>query len=149
MMTGMRTRLTGPMGRIAAVGAVALVLAGTVAVPTEAMQRRVSVGLVNDAMGACWDAGGDPAAAEGTGILNPEGEEGSIGGGFSVSCLMPNGSNIWTWIPYTDDESQADKRSLVVGDHPTVAHDPDATDHGQHQAHPHQHKTHAGKHGKR
>ena len=110
MTTLMRTQTTQRIGRIAAVGAVALLLAGAVMTPAEAMRRRESVKLVNDAMGACMDLGGDPAAEEATGMLNPEGSEGSLGGGFSFSCLMPDGSNIWTWIPYTNDESQADKR---------------------------------------
>jgi hypothetical protein len=65
------------LGRIAAVGAVALVLVGTMAVPAEAQRRSEAVVRVNRAIEICFAAGGDPDTEE-------------IGTSFRVDCLFPD-----------------------------------------------------------
>lgn len=126
MMTGMRTRLTGPMGRIAAVGALALVLAGTVASPATASMKGA-----NAAIDLCFQSGGDPTPFEFAGV-------------WAVGCKYLDGT----------DQVDTGTRSAVVGvpargvdHHRTDAH---AAHQGRHQAHtPHHHRSHGGKHGKR
>jgi hypothetical protein len=134
------------LGRLVAVGAVALLAAASLAVPAAAMRRQAAVRLTNTWMGICFDLGGDPASEEADGVYEAE-EGGGFGGGFSVSCQMPDGSAVWSWIPYSGDESQADKRSLAVGDDaPAAAATADgasrASNHGRHHAKQHREHTH-------
>ena len=79
MTTSARARAGRRIGRIAAVGAVALILAGTAAAPAEARTRRQAVYLANSAIGACFELGGDPWVDEG-------------GGGFSFICTWEDGN---------------------------------------------------------
>lgn len=65
--------------QVAAVGAIALVLAGTVASPADAMRRRDAVIDANNAIGTCFDNGGDPNSYE-------------YGGAIFVSCTWEDGS---------------------------------------------------------
>lgn len=89
--TNVVTNLTAPVGRrigrIAAVGAVALVLAGTMAAPAEAMRRRDAVGGANMAIGYCFNGGGDPNSYE-------------YGGTIYVSCTYDDGSVDTLDFPY-------------------------------------------------
>lgn len=70
-------RLGRKIGRIAAVGAVALLLAGTAAAPAGA-ERNDTVRRVNGTIGDCFGAGGDPTVVEFVGV-------------FVVSCQHGNG----------------------------------------------------------
>jgi hypothetical protein len=77
-VTNLKTPAGRRIARIAAVGAVALVLAGAVASPAEA-SRRQAVGAANQAVGTCFYNGGDPNAYE-------------YGGTVYVSCTWEDGS---------------------------------------------------------
>jgi hypothetical protein len=85
------TNFTAPTRRrvvqMAAVGAVALVLAGTVASPAEAMRRRDAVEDANNAVGMCFNGGGNPDSYE-------------YGSTVYVSCSYENGSVVTVDFPY-------------------------------------------------
>lgn len=85
------TNLTAPTRRrvaqIAAVGAVALVLAGAVSSPAEAMRRRDASVMANSAIGMCFDGGGDPNSYE-------------YGGTIYVSCTYENGDVVTVDFSY-------------------------------------------------
>jgi hypothetical protein len=87
------SNLMAPVGRrigqIAAVGAVALVLAGAVASPAEAMRRRDAVSGANIAVGYCFNGGGDPNSYE-------------YGGTIYVSCTYDDGSVVTVDFDYGD-----------------------------------------------
>jgi hypothetical protein len=68
-------------------GAVALVLAGTVVSPAEAMRRRDSVDLANSAIGMCFSGGGDPNSYE-------------YGSTIFESCTYEDGSVVTVDFPY-------------------------------------------------
>lgn len=72
--------------QVAAVGAVALVLAGTVASPAEA-RRRDSVNDANRAIGVCFSGGGEPNSYE-------------SGGSIFVSCSFEDGTFDTVEFPY-------------------------------------------------
>jgi hypothetical protein len=74
------------LGRIAAVGAVALVLAGAVAAPAEA-RRSDAVTAANLAVGMCFSNGGDPNAYE-------------TGGAIYVTCTWEDGSVTTLYFEY-------------------------------------------------
>jgi len=66
------------IGRIAAVGAVALVLAGSAA-SVEARTRSDAVRIANRVISSCFVSGGEPDA-------------GDIGYGISFTCAYPDGT---------------------------------------------------------
>ena len=80
-------RVPRRLGRLAAVGAVALVLAGAAASPAEAVTRRGAATMTNTAIGICFEAGGDPIVEEG-------------GGSFVLSCYQEDGSYWWDSYEY-------------------------------------------------
>jgi hypothetical protein len=136
------------LGRIAAVSALALLLAGSIATPAGAMKRSQVVRIVNGAIGLCFSSGGYPDV-----------EESPVNGGFSVACYWDDGSSAWGWYDYEDEDQgeppvrgRPDSRSARAADSVT-ANDTgsgasDAADHGRQKAHKQKkHKSQAGKHG--
>lgn len=75
------------IGRIVAVGAVALVLAGSVASPAEAMRRSSAVMDANMVIGMCFDGGGTPDSYE-------------YGNTIYVSCVHEDGTVTTIDYPY-------------------------------------------------
>jgi hypothetical protein len=88
--TGARTgRLLGRIGRIAAVGAGALLLAGAAAAPAEAMPRSSAADWVHLAIYWCDFVGGDPYVAE-------------IGNSFNFACVFQDGDAYFEDVSYDD-----------------------------------------------
>jgi hypothetical protein len=145
------------MGRIAAVGTLALLLAGTTAAPAGAMLRSEARRIARAVVDMCFNVGGDPAMAEGgTGS----------GGVFSVICDYPDGTSMFVMYDYsnpgyeppeweTPDMGRDASRRAVGGESArTVAERGSgaaAADHGwqkAHKHHKHKHQRHGGKHGR-
>jgi hypothetical protein len=74
--------------RALAVGAVALTLAGTIATPAEARDRGGAAYQANDAIDACFVAGGDPDVYE-------------YGGSIAVWCFYEEGQG-WDSVDFYD-----------------------------------------------
>jgi hypothetical protein len=146
------------IGRIAAVGAVALLLVGTTAGPVGAMRRSEAQAIkrANAFVNRCLAAGGDPAAEHGmTGN----------GGVWSVICDYPNGESLFLMFPYDDpgyeppEWERVAPRSASGGESALTADErgPDAAeaaDHGKPKAHKsdkhkQKHQRHTSKHGRR
>jgi hypothetical protein len=81
----------GRIGRLAAVGAAALLLAGVVATSAEARPRSAAVSQVNGAIGLCFWVGGDPYVYE-------------FPGSFSFGCLFEDGRADWYDFDYYESE---------------------------------------------
>ncbi len=75
------------LAQVAAVGAVALVLAGATTHSADAMRRRDAVGGANMAVGGCFNGGGSPDSYE-------------YGGTIYVSCTYEDGSVVTVDFPY-------------------------------------------------
>jgi hypothetical protein len=76
------------IGRIAAVSAVALVLAGA-ATPAAARERSDAVWSVNHGMGVCFEGGGDPYVFE-------------WNNAFIMTCYLENGEKFTSRYPYDE-----------------------------------------------
>jgi hypothetical protein len=75
------------IGQIAAVGAVALVLAATMASPAAAMRRYTAVQYANSTVSSCFYNGGDADSYE-------------YGGTIYVSCTWEDGEVVTLDFPY-------------------------------------------------
>ena len=95
-MTSMGRRIA----QIVTVGAVVLVLTGTVASPADAMKRREAVRAANAAISMCFHNGGNPDAYE-------------YGGTLYVSCTWEDGSV--DTLDYSYDQATGSRgRSLAT-----------------------------------
>jgi hypothetical protein len=83
------------IGRLAAVAAVALVLAGSTSPPAEARIRDSAVKVVNGAIDSCFRSGGDAQVTE-------------IGSSFTLTCVVSEGEDTsWEYTeeyPYEEGE---------------------------------------------
>ena len=76
MRISMQARTARRMGRLAAVGAVALVLAGSAAAPAAAMKRSEALARVNRQYDTCFRQGGESSATEQDNV-------------FTATCVIP------------------------------------------------------------
>jgi len=74
---------------MAAVGAMALVLAGAVAAPAEARPRSAAVATANQSVDTCFSLGGEPTIYE-------------FPVAFNFGCIYEDGSTDWFDIPYDE-----------------------------------------------
>lgn len=79
------------VGRLAAVGAIALILAGSAVVPAAARDRSDVVWSVNYAIGVCVGGGGDPFVTE-------------HGNEFILFCVFEDGNQFTSEWTYEDDD---------------------------------------------
>ena len=101
MVSSTRATTVRRLGRIATVGALALLLAGVLATPAEAMTRSEAFQLAQTMVGMCANVGGDPWV-----------EAGSTGngGGYAVLCTWPDGHSDWMWYDWDFENDENDYR---------------------------------------
>lgn len=90
MQDVLKTRVGRTVGRIAAVGAVGLVLAGAVATPAEARTRREARNTANNDGGMCFETGGSHYATD-------------SGFSFQMACVWEDGTMTEWELPYAGE----------------------------------------------
>jgi hypothetical protein len=99
MVSSTRTTTVRRLGRITTVGALALLLAGVLASPAEAMRRSEAFSLAQQLVNICASAGADTWV-----------ESGSTGngGGYAVLCTWPDGQTDYAWYDWDFEPSPSE-----------------------------------------
>jgi hypothetical protein len=104
MQNATRATTAQRLGRIVVGGAVALLLAGSMADTTEAMKRSQAARMVNHAVGWCFSMGGDPVVQD------------MAGAGYGLARFWEDGGNDFMWFDYENEDQGGVGGEAVTAD---------------------------------